>query len=239
MRAVILAGGRGTRLAPYTTVLPKPLVPVGEMPILEIILRQLVGAGFTAATLAVGYLAELIQAFFINHKTLSDRIEMDYFVEEQPMGTAGALTKIQGLNETFLVMNGDVLSTLDFNKLIAFHKEQKAILTIAGYQKKVKIDLGVLEFDSTGELVTGYNEKPEYVYPVSMGFYVYEPEAIGYIPPNQYFDFPDLVLKLIGAGQKVACYKNNDIWLDIGRPEDHAQAQEIFETHRSEFRLAE
>ena len=239
MKAVILAGGRGTRLKPYTTVLPKPLVPVGNMPILEIIIRQLIAAEFTSVTLAVGYLGELIQAFFTNHKKLSSIIDIQYVAEEQPMGTAGPLKKVPNLEETFLVMNGDVLSTIDINKLITFHQEQSAILTIAGYQKKVKIDLGVLNLDSSGRIVIGYDEKPEHIYPVSMGFYVYEPEALDYIPPNQYFDFPELVLKLIESGKKVVCYQNNDIWLDIGRPEDHALAQEVFELHRKQFRLAE
>jgi len=239
MKAVILAGGRGTRLAPYTTVFPKPLVPVGNMPILEIIIRQLIAAGFTAVTLTVGYLSELIQAFFLNHKKLSQTIDIQYVVEEQPMGTAGPLTRVSDLNDTFLVMNGDVLSTLDFHRLIEFHKEQEAILTIAAYQKKVKIDLGVMELDSTGQWVRGYIEKPEHISPVSMGIYVYEPGAVDYIPPDQYFDFPDLVLKLLEGGQKVACYQNEDIWLDIGRPEDYAQAQQVFETHRKKFRLAE
>ncbi len=239
MKAVILAGGRGTRLAPYTTVFPKPLVPVGNMPILEIIIRQLIAAGFTSVVLSVGYLNELIQAFFLNHKKLSDMIDIQFVTEEEPMGTAGSLTMIPHLDETFLVMNGDVLSTLDFKNLVSFHKESGGILTIAGYQKKMKIDLGVLELNSEGNTVTGYIEKPEHVYPVSMGIYVYEPEAVDYIPKGQYFDFPDLVHKLLDSGKKVSCYRNNDLWLDIGRPEDYVHAQQVFEHHYKEFRLVE
>ncbi|MFC1812449.1 sugar phosphate nucleotidyltransferase [Thermodesulfobacteriota bacterium] len=239
MKSVILAGGKGTRLAPYTTVFPKPLVPVGEMPILEIIIRQLAAAGFTGVTLSIGYLGELIRAFFATHKKLSGLLDIQFVHEDEPMGTAGSLTMIPDLDTTFLVMNGDVLSTIDLNKLIAFHKDQKAALTIAGYQKKVNIDLGVLELDSTGEVVKGYIEKPEKIYPVSMGIYIYEPDAVQYIPQNQYFDFPDLVLKLIENGKKVACFQNNDIWLDVGRADDYAHAQDIFDKHREEFRLAE
>ena len=239
MKAVILAGGKGTRLAPFTMVLPKPLVPVGDIPILEIIIRQLIAANITDVVLSIGHLAELIQAFFTHHRRLTEKLKLSFLVEEKPCGTAGSLTKVPKIEDTFIVMNGDVLSTIDLQKLIVFHKEEGAILTIAGYQKKVKIDLGVLKIDPTGQIVTGYIEKPEYIYPVSMGIYVYEPEAVDYIPRDQYFEFPDLVLKLIDCGKKVACYQNHDIWLDIGRPEDHAQAEGIFKTRREEFKLAE
>lgn len=237
MKAVILAGGRGTRLAPYTTVFPKPLVPVGEMPILEIVVRQLVVAGFTCVTLAVGYLGELVQAFFSQHKALSSMITIDFVTEETPLGTAGALSLIPRPEETFLVMNGDILTTLDLNALVSHHRQTKATLTIACHTKRVQLDLGVLELDEQNGRVTGYLEKPEYTYPVSMGVYVYEPEALDYIGSNEYLDFPSLVLRLLERDKKVAYYTNNDIWLDIGRHEDYAQAQEIFEKHHQEFRL--
>jgi NDP-sugar pyrophosphorylase family protein len=238
MRAVILAGGRGTRLAPITAVLPKPLVPVGEMPILEIVVRQLAAAGFTRATLTLGYLGELIRAFFATHKRLTRLMDVDFVQEEQPTGTAGSLTLVEGLDETFLVMNGDVLTTLDYQELIRFHHAEGAVLTIASHRKRVKIDLGVMELDSSGRRVTGYIEKPEKTYPVSMGVYVYEPRALDFIPRNEYFDFPSLVLRLIAAGERVACFANDSLWLDIGRHEDYAQAQEVFERERARFRLA-
>jgi NDP-sugar pyrophosphorylase family protein len=239
MKAVVLAGGRGTRLAPYTTVLPKPLVPVGEVPILEIVLRQLIAAGITDVTLSLGHLAELIQAFLSQRKALADRLNLSFLVEDEPLGTAGPLRRIEGLDSTFLVMNGDVLTTLDFGRLIAFHREQGAALTIAGHQKCVKIDLGVLQLDAGGTRVEGYAEKPEHLYPVSMGVYVYEPRALAAIPPEGHYDFPELVLKLIAQGEAVACYRNDDIWLDIGRPSDHARAGEVFAAHRDAFRMAD
>ena len=238
MRAVILAGGRGTRLAPLTVVFPKPLVPVGNMPILEIVVRQLIAADFGRVTLTLGYLGELIRAFFATHHKLSSMIEIDYVQEEQPTGTAGSLTLVEGLDQTFLVMNGDVLTTLDFQALIRFHREQGATLTIASHRKRVRIDLGVMELDESGTRVTGYLEKPEKTYPVSMGVYVYEPRALDFIPHGEYFDFPSLVLRLIAQGEKVACYPSDALWLDIGRHEDYGLAQEAFERHRDAFRLA-
>lgn len=235
MKAVILAGGRGTRLAPYTTVLPKPLVPVGDMPILEIVIRQLIRAGFTAITLSIGYLGELIRAFIMARGDLLKAVDISFVEEEKPRGTAGSLALVPDLTSTFLVMNGDILTTMDYRALVAYHKKSGAALTIAGYEKRVKIDLGVLELDARTDQVRGYIEKPEHVYPVSMGVYVYEPEALNHIPKGEYFDFPDLVLRLLAGGKKVACFRSDSIWLDIGRHEDCALAQEVFEKHRQEF----
>jgi len=237
MKAVILAGGRGTRLAPYTTVLPKPLMPVGNIPILEVILRQLVTCGFTSVTLALGHLGELIRAYFASHKTLSRQINIQFVDEEHPTGTAGSLRLIPDLPETFLVMNGDVLTTIDYLELFHFHRAQGACLTIAGHQKLVNIDLGVLQVQAG--VVTGYIEKPKYVYPVSMGVYVYDRRALEYIPEGQYYDFPDLVLKLIAHQQKVSCFESDALWLDIGRREDYAEAQAVFEKNQHQFRMAD
>lgn len=237
MNAIVLAGGKGTRLAPYTTVFPKPLVPVGDMPILEIVVRQLASAGISRVTLTLGYLGELIRAYFATREKLSSLVDVRFVQEEDPTGTAGSLTLVPDLNETFLVMNGDVLSTIDYHALFEHHRRSGAILTIAGHRKRVRIDLGVLQLDVTGNSVIGYLEKPEYTYPVSMGIYVYEPQALQYIPAGKYFDFPSLVLKLIEAGEKVGCYETDGIWLDIGRPEDYAEAQKIFTEHRNEFKV--
>jgi NDP-sugar pyrophosphorylase family protein len=236
MKAVILAGGRGTRLAPYTTVLPKPLVPVGNIPILEVIIRQLVASGFASVTLTLGHLGELIRAFFVAHKTLSRQIQLQFVDEEQPTGTAGSLRLIPDLPDTFLVMNGDVLTTLNYLRLINFHRESGAWLTIASHQKQVNIDLGVLQLQ--GGEVTGYLEKPQYVYPVSMGIYVYDRRALEYIPPNRHFDFPELVLQLIAHQRKVACFESDALWLDIGRRDDYAVAQSVFEQNQDQFRMA-
>ena len=234
MKAVILAGGRGTRLAPYTTVLPKPLIPIGDTPIIEILIRQLVAQGITDITLTVGYLAELIKAYFTQRPALTGKLNLRYVMEEKPTGTAGSLTMVPDLDETFLVMNGDLLTTLSFGKLIQHHRDQHAALSIAVHQKRMKVDLGVLVTDAAG-LVTDYQEKPEFDYLVSMGIYVYEPRVLEYIDPNSYLDFPDLVLKLIKAGERVTSYRSEDTWIDIGRHEEYQHTVQEFEEHRAEF----
>ena len=234
MKAVILAGGRGTRLKPYTTIFPKPLVPIGEYPVVEILLRQLIAQGITDVTLTVGYLAELLQAYFLQRPSLTMLLNLSYVNEVEPTGTAGSLALVPDLNETFLVMNGDVLTTLKFQKLIAHHRAQGAALTIAMHKKQVETDLGVLVADDNGR-ITDYREKPKLDYLVSMGIYVYEPRVLDYIGVGSYLDFPDLVLKLIRAGEHVVGYQSDDLWLDIGRPEDYQTATDQFETHRAEF----
>jgi NDP-sugar pyrophosphorylase family protein len=233
MRAIILAGGKGTRLLPYTTVIPKPLMPVGERPILEIVIRQLEYDGFSRITLAVGYLAELIEAYFGNGNKYG--IKIDYSKEDKPLGTIGSLSLIDGLDETFLVMNGDVLTNLDYRELIDFHQRSAAMATIATYKKEVKIDLGVLEMDD-GLRLKQYTEKPTLKYDVSMGIYVFEPEILSLIEPNRYLDFPDLVLNMIKAGKNVTAFPFDGYWLDIGRHEDHARALEEFDT-LEEFKM--
>ncbi len=239
MKAVILAGGQGTRLAPYTTVFPKPLVPINNIPILEIVIRQLIANGFDHISLTVGYLSELIRAFFLTHKKLSSMIDIQFIEEEKPTGTAGSLRNIPDLDQTFLVMNGDILTTLNYRELVQFHKNSGALLTIAVHQKQVKIDLGVIEIDQKSNQVSNYIEKPEYLFSVSMGIYVYEREVIQFIPQNTYFDFPSLVLKLIKLNKKVKCYQSDCIWLDIGNTEDYAYAQTLFQKHHSEFNMVE
>jgi NDP-sugar pyrophosphorylase family protein len=236
MKAVILSGGQGTRLAPYTTILPKPLVPVGDIPILEVIIRQLITSGFESVTLSLGHLGELIRAYFAAHKTLSRQIRLEFVDEEQPMGTAGSLRLISNLPDTFLVMNGDVLTTLDYSRLIDFHRQNGAWLTIASHQKPVSLDLGVLQLE--GSEVTGYLEKPQYVYPVSMGIYVYDRRALAHIPPDRHFDLPELVLELLAHKRKVASFASDAIWLDIGRREDCEAAQEVFAKNQDQFRMA-
>ena len=234
MRAVILAGGRGTRLAPYTTVIPKPLLPVGDMPILEIVIRQLARAGFRHITLTLGYLSAYFRAFVAQHPSLGRLARIDFVEEERPTGTAGSLSFVPGLEGTFLVMNGDILTNLDYRALLSFHASEQACLTIAAHRKAVKIDLGVLETDGA-DRVTNYIEKPTMDYAVSMGVYVYDPQALEFIGPGEDLDFPDLVLRLIGAGKKVVSFRNSASWLDLGRPEDLHQAADLFAGGRGEF----
>ena len=232
MHAVILAGGKGTRLRPYTTVLPKPLMPIGEMPVLEVVLRQLCASGFRDVTMAVGHLAELIQAFFGDGKRQGLKIR--YSIEDTPLGTVGPLKIINGLPETFLTMNGDVLTNLDYQALFNFHKHQKAMLTIATSKRKVRVDFGILEVDGEGFL-SRYIEKPTLNYSVSMGIYVFQYDALKYVPDGEYFDFPDLVRTLIEGGERVASYPFKGYWLDIGRPDDYAVAVQEFDQKRKEF----
>jgi NDP-sugar pyrophosphorylase family protein len=227
VRAIILAGGRGTRLMPFTTIFPKPLVPVGDRPILELIVLQLLRHGLTDIVLSVDYLADLIRAYFNERKHLASRVTLTYVRDEAPAGTAGSLASIPGLDDTFLVMNGDVLTTLDYTKLLAHHRREGGVLTIAVRKRQVTIDLGVLEYDSRLR-VTDYREKPAFSYDVSMGIYVYEPRVLAHIQRGTYLDFPDLVLRLVRAGEKVVVYPSDDYWLDIGRPDDYARACEEF-----------
>jgi NDP-sugar pyrophosphorylase family protein len=232
MKAIVLAGGKGTRLAPYTKVLPKPLMPIGDMPILEVILRQMKFAGISEVVLTVGHLSELLRAFFQDGSRLGMSISYSY--EDCPLGTAGPIAYVPNLNETFLVMNGDVLSNLSLRNLIEFHKEQKGIATIATHHRKVKIDLGVIQWNG-GAHVKGYIEKPSYDYSVSMGIYVFEPAVLQYIPAGQYYDFPDLVKKLIEKGEKVVGYRFDGYWQDLGNPADYESATNDFDQMRAQF----
>jgi NDP-mannose synthase len=234
MKTIILAGGKGTRLAPYTTIFPKPLVPIGDRPILEIIIRQLANQGFSDILLSVGYLGELIEAYFQNGHRNIPGLKLDYFRESQPLGTAGSLAMIPDLNETFLAMNGDILTTMNYKALVEHHRNHQAALTIAMHQKSINIDLGVLETNDCGNL-TSYREKPVYSFDVSMGVYVYEPSVLRYIPKGQYMDFPNLVQLLLEMGEKVSGFRSEDYWLDIGRREDYELAQHEYHSRAVEF----
>jgi NDP-sugar pyrophosphorylase family protein len=234
MRAVILAGGRGTRLAPYTTVIPKPLLPVGDRPILEIICRQLARAGFSRITLSLGYMSDYFKTFLAQNRSLRRIIAIDFVEEEVPTGTAGSLASIPDLAGTFLVMNGDILTTLDYRALVEFHQSRQAAVTIACHHKAVKIDLGILQVNDQAE-VTGYIEKPTMSYPVSMGVYVYDASVLEHIRPGEYLDFPTLVLHLVSSGRKVLAFANDATWLDLGRHEDLMEAARIMQVREDEF----
>lgn len=224
-KAVILAGGKGSRLGPYTTVLPKPLLPVGDRAILDVVVRQLRGYGFDDLTFAVGYLAHLIRAVFSDGA--EHGVSIKYHEEEEPLGTAGALGSIDGLDDTFLSMNGDVMTALDYGEVFDIHREAGNILTIACHRRVVRSDYGVIHTDGLlGETrrVTGYEEKPEIPYTVSMGVYVAEPAVLEYIESGKYLDIPSLVLNLIAAGEQVGSYLYEGYWLDIGRHEDYERA---------------
>jgi NDP-mannose synthase len=221
--AVVLAGGRGTRLSPYTSVLPKPLMPIGEQSILELVLSQLSSCGISEATLCVGYLSHLIRAVIGNN---TSGVGIRYVYEEEALGTAGPLRLVPSLDSTFITMNGDVLTTLDFNDLIAVHREQGNVLTISAHERLIKVDYGVLQLGVNGRAnrVLGYVEKPEMTSAVSMGIYALEPEALRYIPESGYFDFPDLVAALLEADEPVGAYSYDGLWFDIGRRDDYERA---------------
>jgi len=203
------------------------------MPILEILIKQIKSAGLNEFIVTVGHLAELLRAFFGDGKRLGVKIE--YSIEDTPLGTAGPLSLISSrLDAPFLVTNGDVLTNLDFTRLIRFHHESESIATIASKTRQISIDLGVLE---TGEdnMLTGYLEKPSYSFEVSMGVYVFEPRVLDYIPYNSYLDFPDLVLKLLEAGEKIKRYPFEGYWQDLGRQTDYEQAVQDFDRLRGEI----
>ena len=230
MRAVILAGGKGTRLAPYTTVFPKPLMPIDDVPILEVVVRQLRHHGIRRLTFAVGHLAELLMAYFGDGSKYG--VEIEYSREEQPLGTAGPLKLIPALTGTFLLMNGDVLTDLSYTELIASHRASDAVATIAMHEREVKIDLGVIETDECHR-VTGYLEKPSHQYRASMGIYLFEPRVLEFIGDGERLDFPDLILRLIAAGEVIRGVPYGGYRMDIGRHEDYAQAVEEFRRNRA------
>jgi len=234
MRAVILAGGRGTRLAPYTSVIPKPLLPVGDRPILDIVFHQLAEAGFTHATLSLGYMSSYFRTFLAENPGLRRLLHIDFVEETEPTGTAGSLAAVPGLSGSFLVMNGDILTDLDYATLMRDHAESGAAITIAAHRKTVKIDLGILEVDADGG-VTGYVEKPTLEYPVSMGIYAYDASVLEVIERGTYLDFPTLVLRLIAAGKRVNAWASDAMWLDLGRHDDLMEASRIFGHNQEQF----
>lgn len=231
-RAIVLAGGKGTRLRPYTVVLPKPLMPIGEFPILEVIVRQLVQHGFDHITMAVNHQAEIINAFFQDGAKWG--VKIDYSLEDKPLSTMAPLRLIHDLPENFLVMNGDILTDLSYSNLFEEHVSKNNIFTISAYMREQKIDYGVLEMDASN-LLTGFKEKPCAEYLVSMGVYMASRRIIDLIPEGKSYGFDNLMLDLMAAGKPAAVRPFNGYWLDIGRPDDYIQAIEEFEQMKSRF----
>lgn len=231
-RAVILAGGVGTRLRPYTVVLPKPLMPIGEYPILEVIIRQLTDQGFDHITMAVNHQAEVIKAFFEDGSKWNARI--DYSLEENALGTMGPLKIIEDLPENFLVMNGDILTDLDFSTFHDSHIIDENIFTISSYLREQLIDYGVLEKNADGNLIR-LREKPVHSYEVSMGIYMVNKKVLDYIPDNMLFGFDNLMHAMIEKKDRVTVKRYNGYWLDIGRPDDYMQAIDEFDGLKYKF----
>ena len=232
MQAVILAGGKGTRLKPYTTVLPKPLAPVGEYPILEIIIRQLKNSGIEDIIISIGHLPQLIESYFGDGKRFG--VTIRYVQEKKPLGTAGAVGIIKGLEENFLVMNGDILTTLDYKKLFNYHLAKKGAGTISIIKRSIKDDYGVVIANEELEL-SDFIEKPTHFYHVSMGINVLNVKCVDYIKKDEHLGMPELFLRMKKNEEKVYCYDSKDFWLDIGRKEDFQKAQDEFEKDSSRF----
>jgi len=214
MKAVILAGGQATRLRPFSAALPKPLVPVGNWAILEILLMQLKNAGIKNITIAVNHLAHLIQSYFSDGAKWG--LDIDYSLEEKPLGTAAPIKLIKDLPNTFYVMNGDLMTDIDFAGLYDYHIQKGAEITVAVYERKSKIDFGVIDVD----------EKPVYDFCVSMGIYVIDRSLLELVPDDTHFGFDDLMYACIENKRNAVCYRHNGYWLDIGRPDDYARAQD-------------
>jgi NDP-sugar pyrophosphorylase family protein len=226
MRAVILAGGRGTRLRPFTATLPKPLVPLGDRSILDIVLMQLKRAGVTRVTMAVNHLAHLIMAYFGDGERWG--LKIDYSLEDRPLSTIAPLKLIRDLPETFFVMNGDVVTDLDFAALYRSHKENDADITVATFERDSRIDFGVLKTDAAGRIV-GFEEKPVYHFSVSMGVYVLSRRLLDIVPDNTPFGFDHLMYACIEKKRRALSYPHRGYWLDIGRPGDYEEANEKFD----------
>lgn len=231
-RVIVLAGGKGTRLKPYTIVLPKPLMPIGDYPILEVLVRQLVRAGFDRITMAVNHQAEIIKAFFGDGKRWGAMI--DYSLEDKPLSTMGPLKLIKDLPENFLITNGDVLTDLNFDAFFDYHISQRNLFTISAHERMEVSEYGVLEVDEEGK-VAGFKEKPAITFTVSMGVYAANKKVLDLIPENQAYGFDHLMHHLIDCGTPAYVKKHAGFWLDIGRADDYREAIETFEANKKLF----
>ncbi|HEU4322736.1 MAG TPA: sugar phosphate nucleotidyltransferase [Roseiflexaceae bacterium] len=220
--AVVMAGGLGTRLRPLTDQMPKPMLPLGNRPLLELIVDQLRAAGACRVALATHYRANTIAAHFGDGGRFG--IPISYLVEEQPLGTAGALALLEPCEGPLLVMNGDILTDLAVGHMLAHHHAHSAEMTVAVRQQEHQIPYGVLE--SEGPLVTAIREKPMLHYQISAGIYVLSPAAHRHIRAGQPCDMPDLIQELLRAGRRVVCFPVHGYWLDVGQPDNYRQAQE-------------
>jgi NDP-sugar pyrophosphorylase family protein len=228
MKAIVMAGGKGTRLHPYSALFPKPLMPLGDMPIMELLLRRLKDAGVDEVILAVNHLRHLIEAFFGDGARFGVRIS--YNLEDQPLGTAGPVAAVlDRLGDDFILTNGDLLTTLDIADMVAAHRARSADATIGTYAREMKSEFGILDVDD-GMRMVGYREKPVYNELISMGVYVLKASSVRpHMIPGRRMDMPDLMRAMVAAGQTVYCHQSECFWLDIGRPSDFALAQEMFE----------
>lgn len=235
MKVVILAGGRGTRLRPYTHVLPKPLMPVDRFPILEIVIRQLAHNGFRDIIICTGFMSEIIESFCGNGEKFG--VKIDFLREDKPLGTAGSLALLRGkLKSTFMVMNGDILVAIDISAFMKSHKEQKALVTMGLKKRRTETKLGVVKLNRSMRILD-YVEKPVHEYTASVGIHLMQPDVLNYIEPGEYLDVPDLIMRLIRCGKKVQGFIVNGLWLHLSRPDDFESANENWERIVKEMKL--
>ncbi|MBN1612941.1 MAG: NTP transferase domain-containing protein [Deltaproteobacteria bacterium] len=225
MMAVILAGGKGVRLKPFTMAIPKPLLPIGDLPIIEVVIRQIASAGIKRVAMMLGYMSQLFIATFGDGSKWG--VQIEHYIEEEPLGTAGSLRMLTNPEEHLMVMNGDILTTLDYRNILEYHRAAHASATIAVTQRKAHIDYGVVVQTKDG-LLQEYREKPVLEYDVSMGINVLSSECLSFVPFRKKFDIPELMTALKSAGKRVACYQTDCYWQDIGRFEDYEQASADF-----------
>lgn len=221
MRVVILAGGKGARLKPYTVTLPKPLVPLAEEPILKLILNNIESQGIRDFNICVNYMGDLISSYFGDGS--DHNVNITYSLERKPLGTVAPIKLIKDLPEDFVVMNGDIITDISLQALYDDHINSGAIVTVATHRRDEQVDYGVLKFDKKG-FITKFQEKPDFNFNVSMGLYVFNKRAFDYVPDDTFFGFDDLMNTLLEHGEKVKSYSYDGYWMDIGRPTDYEQA---------------
>ncbi len=234
MKAILLAGGKGTRLHPFSATLPKPLMPLGDMPILELLMRQLRSFGVTDVVLAVNHLRHLIEAFFGDGSRFG--LNVTYSIEDRPLGTAGPIAAvIDQMSDDFILANGDLLTTLDVGRMVQAHRATGAEATVGVYERELKIDFGLVDVDERMRLL-GYTEKPTYKHLVSMGIYVLKRDAIAeHLRTGESIDMPDVIRAMVGRARNVQCHRQDCFWLDIGRPDDFALAQRLYDEEPDRF----
>ena len=233
-RAVLMVGGKGSRLRPYTYLIPKPLLPIGDKPILEIIVRQIVSHGFTDITMSCGYQANRIKAYFQDGSIFDCRI--DYILEPEGawLGTAGSLRQVERIGEEpFLLMNGDILTRLDYTKMYEFHKKQGTPITVGLTRVKQKLNYGIIQTNGREDRIKLISEKPIQDYLINAGIYILEPGAVEYLPPYGPCDMPDLIERIMAEGEEVASYLIDDYWLDVGNIDNLEKARKDFTEWKS------
>ena len=236
MQALVLAGGRGTRLAPYTLVLPKPMLPIGGEPIIYTIVTQLARYGFNDIIVSLGYLGELIEVYFKAEENVPSGCTIRFVRETTPLGTAGAIGLIEDLADDFLVINGDILTSLDFREVFAYHREQESTMTVAVGVKEIKLNVGIVKMDDANRVLS-IEEKPTYRFNDSMGIYVCNRQVLEYMVPDVRIDATDLMEQLIRDSHAVHGYRNDEdyYWIDIGQHAEFENASRIFAENRDKF----